>query len=276
MAGRLLPADGRLRRRARPRTSCRRPRRWPSARSRSIPDSAEAWATLARDRGAVRARLRARPIASTSARWQLDPRHSRARAQRALWRAVRGAIAEEARWPRSRRAVAGRSANAWVGGMHSYAARDRGTARRVARRGRALVRPRRRLVLRALERDARARVGRPTTTARSTEAPALLAVSGRHPWALGLLAWTYGRAGRAGRGARGLRRVGGALAPRVRVAGWLAVAAGSAGLAEDSIRWAERAVAERDPLVLWARRLPFWDSIRVHPRFREVMRGVFE
>jgi hypothetical protein len=51
---------------------------------------------------------------------------------------------------------------------------------------------------------------------------------------------------------------------------------GICGLAEPSIRWAERAVAERDPLVLWARCLPFWDPIRVHPRFKDVMRGVFE
>jgi hypothetical protein len=35
-------------------------------------------------------------------------------------------------------------------------------------------------------------------------------------------------------------------------------------------------VAERDPLVLQARNGQFWDSIRVHPRFKEVMHGVCE
>ena len=36
------------------------------------------------------------------------------------------------------------------------------------------------------------------------------------------------------------------------------------------------AVAERDPLVLWSRRLPFWDYHRAHPRFNEVLRKVWE
>ena len=57
---------------------------------------------------------------------------------------------------------------------------------------------------------------------------------------------------------------------------WLAIAAGSAGLEDEAMRWAERAVAERDPLVVWARSLPFWDSLRAHPRFGEVMSGVWE
>ena len=38
---------------------------------------------------------------------------------------------------------------------------------------------------------------------------------------------------------------------------------------------AERGVTERDPLVIWSR-LPYWDTIRAHPRFAEIMRGVFE
>ena len=48
-----------------------------------------------------------------------------------------------------------------------------------------------------------------------------------------------------------------------------------AGLTEDAIRWTERGVTERDPLMLWFG-LPYWDSIRAHPRFAEIMRGVFE
>ena len=56
---------------------------------------------------------------------------------------------------------------------------------------------------------------------------------------------------------------------------WFAMTAGAAGLSEDSIRWTERAVAERDPLVLWARSLPFWESVRAHPRFGEITRGLW-
>ena len=43
-----------------------------------------------------------------------------------------------------------------------------------------------------------------------------------------------------------------------------------------SLSRAERAVADPDPLVLWARSMPFWDSIRTHPRFAEIMRGLWE
>jgi hypothetical protein len=53
------------------------------------------------------------------------------------------------------------------------------------------------------------------------------------------------------------------------------MAAGSAGLEEPAMRWAERAVAERDPLVHWARRMPFWEFHRAHPRFHGIMRTVW-
>ena len=55
----------------------------------------------------------------------------------------------------------------------------------------------------------------------------------------------------------------------------MAVTAGAAGLLEDAMRWAERAVADRDPPVLWSRRFPFWDPIRKHPRYAEVLRPVW-
>jgi hypothetical protein len=55
---------------------------------------------------------------------------------------------------------------------------------------------------------------------------------------------------------------------------WLAVLAGSSGLMDDAMRWASRAVSEHDPLVLWGRRFPFWDSLRADPRYAEVMRTV--
>jgi hypothetical protein len=57
---------------------------------------------------------------------------------------------------------------------------------------------------------------------------------------------------------------------------WLLVAAGAAGFEERAIRWAERAMAERDPLMHWARRLPFWEYHRALPQFQELMRHVWE
>jgi hypothetical protein len=56
---------------------------------------------------------------------------------------------------------------------------------------------------------------------------------------------------------------------------WLAIAAGAAGLPDVAISWAEKAAKERDPHVLWAPTLPFWDSIREHPRFNEIMKDVW-
>ena len=108
------------------------------------------------------------------------------------------------------------------------------------------------------------------------QAPALLVDSGRNSWALGLLAWTYGRAGRTDRAHACYDEMEGRSRHEFVSPTWLSVAAGSAGLEEPAIRWVERAVAERDPLVLWSRRLPFWEYHRANPRFNEVMREAWE
>ena len=57
---------------------------------------------------------------------------------------------------------------------------------------------------------------------------------------------------------------------------WLAISAGSAGLLDEAIGWTEAAVQRRDPLVLWGRHMQFWDPVRMHPRFLEIMQGVWE
>jgi hypothetical protein len=56
---------------------------------------------------------------------------------------------------------------------------------------------------------------------------------------------------------------------------WLATAAAAAGLPEEAILQVERAVSQRDPLILWSRITPFWDSIREHPRFEGVVSPVW-
>ncbi|HEX7880071.1 MAG TPA: hypothetical protein VF720_11715, partial [Candidatus Eisenbacteria bacterium] len=56
---------------------------------------------------------------------------------------------------------------------------------------------------------------------------------------------------------------------------WLAVAAGAAGDLDLAIAYAERAVQEHDPLIVWSRRVPFWDAMRRHPRFAEVTQVVW-
>jgi hypothetical protein len=56
---------------------------------------------------------------------------------------------------------------------------------------------------------------------------------------------------------------------------WLATAAASAGLPDEAIRRVERAVTERDPLILWSRVTPFWGAIREDPRFEGLVRPVW-
>src|SRR5262249_20105863 len=96
------------------------------------------------------------------------------------------------------------------------------------------------------------------------EAPALEEASGRHQWALGLLGWTYGKAGRVDLA----RACHDELAARSRheyvAPGWLAITAAAAGNIEEALRYAERSVAERDPLVVWSRSMPFWEALRPH------------
>ena len=99
--------------------------------------------------------------------------------------------------------------------------------------------------------------------------------SGRHCWALGLLAWTHGQAGHAEKARACYDEMEGRSRHEFMAPSWLAVAASSAGLIEEAMVWVEHAVTERDPLVLWSP-LRYWDSIRVHPRYAELMRGVFE
>jgi tetratricopeptide (TPR) repeat protein len=101
--------------------------------------------------------------------------------------------------------------------------------------------------------------------------PALLRVSGRHPWAMGILAWSHARAGDAGRA----RAVHDEMMARSRhefmSPFWLAASAAAVGLEEEATRQLERAVVERDPLIHWALRVPTYDAVRTLPRFEAIM-----
>ncbi len=237
------------------------------------PDLAEACATLASvaeqyDRDFKRADpLWDRALA-------IDPRHARARAQRALWGLTRGRFIADEAIAETARAVQDDPLNAWVGAMHSHVMGFAGRhAESVAEAERAY----------GLDEDsffAHWNLMRGYAWSGQGEramevAPALLRESGRHPWVLGALAWTYGKAGRADLArtvydemtARSRREFMGPF--------WLATAAASAGLGEESIHWVERAVADRDPLIVWGRIVLFWDDMRAHPRFEETVRGVW-
>lgn len=234
----------------------------------------EAWTTLA-----AIAEQYHRDFARSSSLYEhaltMEPRNSQARAQRALWRVSRGAMPFDDAIAEARQAVQDDPLNAWVGGMLSQILGIAG------RHDESFAEAER---AHALDEDSfyahwnvvrgHAWAGRFDRAIH--EAPALLASSGRHSWALGLLGWIYGRAGHIGRA----RAVYEELEARSRhdfvSRGWLAVTAASAGLEEESIRWAERAEVERDPLFLQAPKVQFWDAVRAHPRFAEVGRDAWE
>jgi serine/threonine-protein kinase len=237
------------------------------------PGLAEAWSTLA----AVEEqydRNFARSDSMYEKALELEPRNATARAQWALWRVLRGAMPDEEGLSQLRRAVSDDPLNAWVGGMNAYILGI------VGRHEESIAEAERSLGLDAESFFARWSVMRSYAWAGRydraiAEAPALLGDSGRHHWALGLLAWTYGRAGRLDHARACYDEMEGRSRHEFVSPSWLSVTAGCAGLEEPAMRWIERAVAEHDPLVLWSRRLVFWEYHRAHPRFNEIMREVW-
>jgi serine/threonine-protein kinase len=238
------------------------------------PEMAEAWAVLASIE-----ELFERNYAKSDLLYDralaIDPRHARARAQRALWRAIRGVMPMEDALTEVRRAVQDDPLNAWLGGMNSYILGIAG------RHDESLAVAEGAL---AIDPDSffahwnrmRALAWAGDFEHAIQDAPALCGNSGRHHWAVGLLGWTYGRAGRSDRARACYDELEARSRHEFVTPSWLAIVAEASGHHEESLGWAGRAVAERDPLVLWSRRLPFWDSIRQDPSFTRIMRGVWD
>jgi serine/threonine-protein kinase len=237
------------------------------------PEQAEPWATLA----CVEEQYEWN-FAHAEAHWKralaLDPRHARARSQRALWGHFRGALSAVEARAEARRAVDDDPLNSWVVAMHSFMLGLGGWHQE------SLLEAERAM---SLDADSffsqwnllrgHALIGRCDHAI--ALAPAILAESGRHQWVLGLLAWIYGKVGRI-EAARAVRdEMEGRSRHEFVSPFWLATAAAAAGLPEEAIRLAERAVAEHDPLILWSRVTPFWETVREHPGFEAVVRPVW-
>jgi len=236
------------------------------------PRMAEAWATLASVE-----ELYDRNFAKADTLYihalDIDPRHSRARAQQALWGIVRRARSEDEVIAGITRAIQDDPLNAWVGGMHSQILGVLG------RHEESIV-----AAERALELDAdsfyshwnvmRSHAWAGHYERAIQEAPALLSASARNQWSLGLLGWTYGRAGLTDKARACYDELEARSRHEFVSPSWLAVTAGASGMIEEGLRWAQRTITDRDPLALWARSFPFWDALRSDPRFADVMRGV--
>ena len=237
------------------------------------PDLAEPWATLS----AIEEQYEWN-FALAEIHWQktltLDPRHSRARAQRALWGCFRGALSVEEARVEARRAVDDDPLNSWVVAMHSYMLGVAGF------HDESLLEAERAMGLDPDSFFSQWNLVRGQAWAGRLDeavalAPTILAESGRHQWVLGLLAWIYGGSGRRD----AARAVHDELEGRSRhefvSPFWLATAASAAGLPDEALRRVEQAVAERDPLVLWSRITPLWERLRQHPGFADAVRPVW-
>jgi serine/threonine-protein kinase len=234
---------------------------------------AEAWATIA-----CVVEQYERDFEGASQVWEralaTDPRHGRSRIQRALWAYCRGSFSGAEAAAEADRAVREDPFNSWVGAMNSYLLGMAGSHEE------SIAEAERALSLDAESDFARWNLVRGHSWAGRYERalemmPALLRESGRSQWALGLLAWTYGKAGRAGASRAAYDEIEARSRHEFMSSFWLATAAAAAGLMDQAIGYIERAVAERDPLVLWANVTPFWDTLRAHRAFAAAVRPVW-
>jgi serine/threonine-protein kinase len=99
-----------------------------------------------------------------------------------------------------------------------------------------------------------------------------LAMSGRHIWALGRAVTIYARWGRPADAQALFQEAQARSGREYMLPSMLAQAAAGVGDMEAAIRYARRALDERDPMfVMLARTDPFYDPLRADPRFRQIV-----
>ena len=238
------------------------------------PDQADAVSTMAAvaeqyDRDYPRSdALYARALA-------LEPRNAIARAQWAVWRELRGVMADDEALAELQRAVGEDPLNAWVGGMHSFGLGIAG------RHAESVLEAERSLEVDPESFFARWSLMRSLAWSGEYDraiamAPSLLADSGRHVWVLGLLAWVYARTGRLEKARAGCEELEARSRHEYVSPAWLSVAVSACGRPDEALRYLERAVVEREPMSLWSRRFVLFESLRAHPRFEEVTRPLWD
>jgi tetratricopeptide (TPR) repeat protein len=229
------------------------------------PESVEALSTIANVQ-AQHDRDYARAMTSWGRALALDPRHTRARCERALWGLASGVHGAEEAVAEVRCGVSNDPLNAWALGMQSLVL---GLAERheesIAAAQRAVAADDRSFfanwnMLRSL-----AWVGE---HARAVQlAPSLYAIAGRHPWTLGVLAGVHAGLGEAVIARAIYHELDGRSRVESAGSGWAASAAAAAGLADEAMRLAWRAARERDPFAVLARVIPMWAPLRRQPEF---------
>jgi serine/threonine-protein kinase len=227
------------------------------------PDDCEALATLADvaiqfDHDPARAMaLWARSIA-------IDPRHVRTLCERALWQSGAGLMDPGQGVLETHKAMTADPLNAWAAGMHAFML---GIAQRHAE---AIVEAQKAVAIDPGSWFARYTVMQANAWAGNDDVafalgPPLLAASGRHVWALGLMAWLSARQGDADR-ARAIHDELSARARHEYVGPMsIALAAAAAGRAEEALRLVDRAITERDPLLGVFGHMAHFDDLRAIP-----------
>jgi Flp pilus assembly protein TadD len=99
-------------------------------------------------------------------------------------------------------------------------------------------------------------------------APPLLSMSGRHPWALGMLGWSLAQAGQRERATAVFEEMEARSRHEFIAPLWLATTAAAIGRDDLARRFAVQAVSERDPILPIARFQPQFDGVRAIPEIR--------
>ncbi|MBI5836791.1 MAG: protein kinase [Candidatus Eisenbacteria bacterium] len=238
------------------------------------PGLAEAWATLASVESQYEHRIEQAAVSWREA-LESDPRHIRARCERAMWSHSFGKMPVEEALAETSRAVEYDPFNAWALCIHSFILGYAG------RPGDALE-----AAARAVAADAgsfmaqwtlmRAHALAGDVQKAQEMSPALLASSGRNVWALATMAWFLGKSGQPVKA----RAVYDELEARSRLEHvshfWMSVAAAAAGCGDTALQHVRLAVAQRDPLMVSSRVFPHCDALRALPGFEEAVKGAWD
>jgi len=233
------------------------------------PDHAEALATLADV-----SMIYDFDEATAASHWERalasDADHTRSRAQRALWWMIfyhgrmRDGVQECAR------TVEADPLSAWAASMHAVAQALAGRPADAEREAtRAITLDRDSFFAHWILQGTRLWGGDPQGSI-AAAGPAL-AMSGRSPFVLGFLAEAYAAAGQRPRATALLAELEARATVEYVGASFRAAAANAAGDLDGAMDLLALAVDERDGFVLMALRRPFWEPIRAHPRFGEIM-----
>jgi serine/threonine-protein kinase len=237
------------------------------------PRLAEAYATIA-DVEAQYNRAYPKAVEAWKLALDYDPKHVRARCERAHWGHGFGLFAIEESLAEIHQAITDEPLNAWAGGMNCMLMAFAGKHEESIREGhRAHLLDKESFFAHWAHVQSYAWAGEYDRAIDMSSS--LLALSGRNFWALSALGWSYGKAGKHDLAGAVYDELKGRSRLEYVSQFWMAVAAASVGSQDEAMQFAERAAAERESFVVVARVFPYWDAIRADKRFESIARSVW-